>query len=85
MSNPSLLMFDEPSLGLSPKLVARSSRSIKTINEKGVTVLLVEQNVYEALDISDRAYVLQTGRIVLEGKGQDLLKTDLVRQAFLGM
>jgi len=85
MSNPSLLMFDEPSLGLSPKLVGEVFKVIKTISEKGVTVLLVEQNVYEALDISHRAYVLQTGRIMMEGKGQDLLKSDLVRQAFLGM
>jgi branched-chain amino acid transport system ATP-binding protein len=85
MSNPALLMFDEPSLGLSPKLVGEVFKVVKTINEKGVTVLLVEQNVFEALEISHRAYVLQTGRIVMEGKGQDLLGSDLVRQAFLGM
>jgi branched-chain amino acid transport system ATP-binding protein len=78
-------MFDEPSLGLSPKLVGEVFQVVKTINEKGVTVLLVEQNVYEALEICHRAYVLQTGRIVMEGKGQDLLGSDLVRQAFLGM
>lgn len=85
MSNPSLLMFDEPSLGLSPKLVGEVFKVVKTINEKGVTVLLVEQNVYVALEISHRAYVLQTGRIVMEGKGQDLLGSDLVCQTFLGM
>jgi branched-chain amino acid transport system ATP-binding protein len=85
MSNPSLLMFDEPSLGLSPKLVGEVFKVVKTINEKGVTVLLVEQNVYEALEISHRAYFLQTGRIVMEGKGQDLPGSDLVRLAFLGM
>jgi branched-chain amino acid transport system ATP-binding protein len=85
MSNPSLLMFDEPSLGLSPKLVGEVFKVVKAINEKGVTVLLVEQNVYEALEICHRAYVLQTGRIVMEGKGDELLSCDLVRKAFLGM
>jgi len=58
---------------------------VQDINRNGVTVLLVEQNVHEALQLSHRAYVLQTGRIVLEGKGEDLLKSDLVRQAYLGM
>ena len=85
MSRPSLLMLDEPSLGLMPKLVSEIFKIVNEISEKGVTVLLVEQNVFEALQISDRAYVLQTGRIVLEGKGEDLLKSDLVRQAYLGM
>ncbi len=85
MSNPSLLMFDEPSLGLSPKLVGEVFKVIRTINEKGVTVLLVEQNVFEALEVSHRAYVLQTGRIVMEGQSKDLLGSDLVRQAYLGM
>ncbi|HXZ43565.1 MAG TPA: ABC transporter ATP-binding protein [archaeon] len=85
MSRPSLLMLDEPSLGIMPKLVSEIFRTIHEISQKGVTVFLVEQNVYEALSISDRAYVLQTGRIVLEGKGDDLLKSDLVRKAYLGM
>jgi branched-chain amino acid transport system ATP-binding protein len=85
MSNPSLLILDEPSLGLSPKLVSEIFGIIKDISARGVTVLLVEQNVYEALEISTRAYVLQTGRIVMEGKGEDLLKSDLVREAYLGM
>ena len=85
MSRPSLLMLDEPSLGLMPKLVSEIFKIVREISEKGVTVLLVEQNVFEALQISDRAYVLQTGRIVLEGKGEELLKSDLVRQAYLGM
>ncbi len=85
MSRPSLLMLDEPSLGLMPKLVSEIFEIVNEISEKGVTVLLVEQNVFEALQVSDRAYVLQTGRIVLEGKGEDLLKSDLVRQAYLGM
>ena len=85
MSNPSLLILDEPSLGLGPKLVSDIFRIVKEINARGVTVLLVEQNVYEALDICARAYVLQTGRIVMEGQGQDLLKSDQVREAYLGM
>jgi branched-chain amino acid transport system ATP-binding protein len=85
MSRPSLLMLDEPSLGIMPKLVSEIFRTIHEISQKGVTVFLVEQNVYEALSISDRAYVLQTGRIVLEGKGDELLQSDLVRKAYLGM
>jgi branched-chain amino acid transport system ATP-binding protein len=85
MSRPSLLMLDEPSLGIMPKLVADIFETIHDIRQKGITVFLVEQNVYEALSISDRAYVLQTGRVVLEGTGEELLKSDLVRQAYLGM
>ena len=85
MSNPSLLILDEPSLGLGPKLVSDIFRIVREINARGVTVLLVEQNVYEALDISARACVLQTGRIVMEGQGQELLKSDHVRVAYLGM
>lgn len=85
MSRPSLLMLDEPSLGLMPKLVSDIFKIIHEISQHGETVLLVEQNVFEALQISHRAYVLQTGRIVLEGRGEDLLKSDLVRKAYLGM
>lgn len=85
MSRPSLLMLDEPSLGLMPKLVSEIFKIIHEISQNGVTVLMVEQNVFEALQISHRAYVLQTGKIVLEGKGEDLLKSDLVRKAYLGM
>ncbi len=85
MSNPSLLMLDEPSLGLMPRLVSEIFHIIREISQKGVTVLLVEQNVFEALQISNRAYVLQTGRIVLEGRGDELVKSDLVRKAYLGM
>jgi branched-chain amino acid transport system ATP-binding protein len=84
MSRPSLLMLDEPSLGIMPKLVAQIFEAIHGIRSKGITVLLVEQNVFEALEVSDRAYVLQSGRVVLEGKGQDLLRSDLVREAYLG-
>jgi branched-chain amino acid transport system ATP-binding protein len=85
MSRPTLLMLDEPSLGLMPKLVSEIFKIIREISQNGVTVLLVEQNVFEALQISHRAYVLQTGLVVLEGKGDDLLKSDLVRRAYLGM
>jgi branched-chain amino acid transport system ATP-binding protein len=85
MSRPTLLMLDEPSLGLSPKLVSGIFEIVGEISRKGVTVLLVEQNVFESLQISHRAYVLQTGRIVLEGKGEELICSDLVRRAYLGM
>jgi branched-chain amino acid transport system ATP-binding protein len=84
MSRPSLLLLDEPSLGIMPKLVAEIFETIHDIRKKGITVLLVEQNVFEALEISDRAYVLQSGRVVLEGPGAELLHSDLVRQAYLG-
>jgi branched-chain amino acid transport system ATP-binding protein len=85
MSRPSLLMLDEPSLGIMPKLVSEIFERIHKIRQRGVTVLLVEQNVYEALNLADRAYVLQSGRIALEGKGGELLQSDIVRQAYLGM
>ncbi|RMF32943.1 MAG: ABC transporter ATP-binding protein [Chloroflexi bacterium] len=86
MSRPRLLMLDEPSLGLMPKLVDEIFDLVRRIREEqGVTILLVEQNVREALEVADYAYVLQTGRVVLEGTGTDLLKTDLVRRAYLGL
>jgi branched-chain amino acid transport system ATP-binding protein len=84
MSRPELLLLDEPSLGIMPKLVAEIFQTIREIRTKGITVLLVEQNVFEALEVADRAYVLQTGRIVLEGPGSELLRSDLVRGAYLG-
>ena len=84
MSRPSLLMLDEPSLGIMPKLVAEIFETVHEIRKKGVTVLLVEQNVFEALEVADRAYVLQSGRVVLEGPGKELLSSDLVREAYLG-
>jgi branched-chain amino acid transport system ATP-binding protein len=84
MSRPELLLLDEPSLGIMPKLVVEIFRTIREIRQKGITVLLVEQNVFEALEVADRAYVLQTGRIVLEGTGAELLRSDLVRKAYLG-
>ncbi len=85
MLEPKLLMLDEPSLGIAPKIVAQIFEVIRAIAQAGVTILLVEQNVQEALELADRAYVLQTGRIVLEGSGAELLRSDLVRRAYLGL
>jgi len=85
MSRPKLLMLDEPSLGLMPTLVTQVFDTIKRINAEGATILLVEQNVREALELAHRAYVLQTGNMVLEGTGEELLESDLVRKAYLGI
>jgi branched-chain amino acid transport system ATP-binding protein len=85
MSKPRLLMLDEPSLGLSPILVMDIFRVIQEVHDAGVTVLLVEQNVFKSLAIADRAYVLENGRIVLEGKGKDLLNDAHVKEAYLGV
>jgi branched-chain amino acid transport system ATP-binding protein len=85
MGNPELIMFDEPSLGLAPLVVQEVLRTIRTLNEKGMTVLLVEQNVALSLKISNHAYVLENGSIVMSGRGTDLLHDDGVRQAYLGL
>jgi len=85
MANPRLLLMDEPSLGLSPLFVKSIFDTIQEIGRLGVTVLLVEQNVYQSLRISHRAYVLETGRVVLSGRGDELLSTEHVKKAFLGM
>ena len=85
MSNPRLFMMDEPSLGLAPRLVDEVLDTVRRLKQEGINILLVEQNVREALEIADRGYVLQTGRIVQEGTGKELLKSDTVRQAFLGI
>ena len=85
MQAPKLLLLDEPSLGLAPNLVMEIFEKIKTINERGTTILLVEQNAYQALKIADYAYVLVTGSISLEGTGEELLADDDVRKAYLGM
>ena len=85
MSKPKLLMLDEPSLGLAPVIVLQVFEIIKKLKEEGVTVLLVEQNVHHALEISDRAYIMEKGRIILEGAGSDLLNNHYVREAYLGM
>jgi branched-chain amino acid transport system ATP-binding protein len=85
MGNPRLMVLDEPSLGLSPLLVRNIFETIKEINRQGTTILLVEQNVYQSLHISHRAYVLETGRVVLSGTGAELLDNTHVKKAFLGM
>ncbi len=85
MANPRLLLLDEPSLGLSPLLVKNIFQIISEINRQGVTILLVEQNVYQSLRIAHRGYVLETGRIVLTGTGDELLNNEHVKKAFLGM
>lgn len=85
MSRPHVLMLDEPSLGLAPLLVDEVLDTVRKLKEEGLTVLLVEQNVREALDLADRGYVLQTGRIVGEGSGKALLESDMFREAFLGI
>ncbi len=85
MANPRLLLMDEPSLGLSPLLVKNIFEIIREINRQGTTILLVEQNVYQSLRISHRGYVLETGRVVLSGTGQQLLDDEHVKKAFLGM
>ena len=85
MGKPELIMFDEPSLGLAPALVQELFRTIRTLNEKGMTVLLVEQNVVASLKLAARAYVLENGRIVMTGTGPELLNDDRVRQAYLGI
>jgi branched-chain amino acid transport system ATP-binding protein len=85
MGNPRLLLLDEPSLGLSPLLVKSIFETIKEVNRQGTTILLVEQNVYQSLRISHRAYVLETGRVVMSGTGEELLGNDHVRKAFLGI
>lgn len=85
MSTPKLLMLDEPSLGLMPKLVTEVLEVVKKLNEEGHTILLVEQNVREALELADRAYVLQTGRTIQKGTGEELLQSDIVKKAFLGI
>jgi branched-chain amino acid transport system ATP-binding protein len=79
-----LIMPDEPSLGLAPNVVAEIFHIIRSLNEQGATILLVEQNARETLRISHRAYVLDTGRIVLSGTGEELLNNEEVKRAFLG-
>ena len=85
MSNPSLLMLDEPSLGLAPLLVDEVLHTVRRLKEKGMTILLVEQNVREALDLADRGYVIQLGRIIAEGTGRELMQSELIRKAYMGL
>ena len=85
MGAPELIMFDEPSLGLAPLVVQQVLHAIHLLNRRGLTILLVEQNVAVSLKISSRAYVLENGRIVMSGSGRELLHDDRVRQAYLGL
>jgi len=85
MARPKLLMLDEPSLGLGPLLVQEVFKAVERVNGEGVTILLVEQNVKHTLTVATRAYVLENGRIVMEGKGSDLLNNDHVKKAYLGI
>lgn len=84
MSRPKILLLDEPSMGLSPLLVKEIFRIIKEVNKSGVTVLLVEQNAKMALSISDRAYVLETGKIAMEGNAKELMQNEDIKKAYLG-
>jgi branched-chain amino acid transport system ATP-binding protein len=84
MAKPSILLLDEPSMGLSPLLVSEIFHIIEEINDKGTTILLVEQNAKRALSIADRAYVLETGKITLEGTGEELSNDERVQKAYLG-
>jgi branched-chain amino acid transport system ATP-binding protein len=85
MSQPKLLMLDEPSLGLAPLLVREIFRTIREINQHGTTILLVEQNVFNALDMAHKGYVLETGKIVLQGKSGDLMNNEYIRESYLGV
>jgi branched-chain amino acid transport system ATP-binding protein len=85
MSKPTMLLLDEPSWGIAPKFVTKVLDTIKMVNEQGVSVLLVEQSLHKALAIADYGYVIQTGRIVMEGAGHDLLHNDDIKKAYLGL
>jgi branched-chain amino acid transport system ATP-binding protein len=84
MSNPELLILDEPSLGLAPIIVEKVLDTLRMINEDGVTILLVEQNIRDSLNIANRAYVLEEGKIIIEGEGRELLSNDHIREVYLG-
>lgn len=85
MAKPRLLMLDEPSLGLAPLLVKQVFETVKRINGQGITVLLVEQNVFHSLSAADEAYVLENGSVVLGGPGKEVLDNPQVREAYLGI
>ena len=85
MSRPKLCIIDEPSNGLAPKLVTEVFEKIKSLREQGITILLIEQNVHQTLEIADHACVLENGRIALQGNCEDLLKSDHIRKAYLGL
>lgn len=85
MGRPELIMFDEPSLGLAPTVVHEVFRAIRSLNESGMTILLVEQNVAVSLKLASQAYVLENGRVVMEGRGETLLADDGIRRSYLGL
>jgi len=85
MSNPDLLILDEPSLGLAPLIVEKVLDTVRKINEEGVTILLVEQNIRESLDVADRGYVLEQGKIIMEGKSRELLCDNHIKEVYLGL
>lgn len=85
MANPQLLILDEPSLGLAPIIVEKVLDTLQMINEEGVSILLVEQNIRDSLGISNRAYVLEEGKIIIEGEGRELLNNDHIKQVYLGI
>ncbi len=85
MSNPELLILDEPSLGLAPIIVGKVLDTLRKINEEGVTILLVEQNIRDSLNIADRGYVIEEGKIIIEGKGRELLSNDHIKEVYLGI
>ncbi len=85
MSNPKMLILDEPSLGLAPIVVEKVLDTVTKINEDGVTVLLVEQNIRDSLQVADRAYVLEEGKIILEGESRDLLSNSHIKEVYLGL
>jgi branched-chain amino acid transport system ATP-binding protein len=85
MSNPQLLILDEPSLGLAPIIVEKVLDTLQKINDDGVTILLVEQNIRDSLNIANRAYVLEEGKIIIEGEGRELLNNEHIKEAYLGV
>jgi len=85
MSEPKLMMIDELSLGLAPLVIEQLFKTIKQLNTIGISILLIEQNARQALKIADRAYVLENGRIMLEGTGEEMLNNEQVKQAYLGL
>jgi branched-chain amino acid transport system ATP-binding protein len=85
MSNPQLLILDEPSLGLAPIIVEKVLDTLQKINEDGVTILLVEQNIRDSLNLANRAYVLEEGKIIIEGEGRELLNNDHIKEVYLGV
>jgi branched-chain amino acid transport system ATP-binding protein len=85
MSNPELLILDEPSLGLAPIIVEKVLDTLRKINEDGVTILLVEQNIRDSLNLANRAYVLEEGKIIIEGEGRELLSNNHIKEVYLGV